>query len=558
MEDQAGLLESARTAYARGDWRAACDGLERARAAARAGELDTADLDLLGRCCWWTGRTREALEISEHVFERLQHDAGPVDAAMKAATLGLLWFIRGDLVIASGWASRARRLLRGTPEGIEHGYLRYLEASISLDFSSLGGAREASEALHDLGRRLRAPQLTCLALVLSGLVDARTGDPAGGFAQLDEAMLPVLAGQLPPEWAGDVYCTVIHTCHELADLSRMRAWTLATERWCEQFRGEAVYSGICRIHRLQLLCAEGDWAAAEAGVERAGAELAGVNGWVAGEAYYQLGEIRRLRGDFAGASEAYARTAQFGMDHQPGAALLELARGRPAQAWASVSAALAGRDALSAARLLGPGVRIALAAGREDDAGRLCSELESTAAGFGTEGFRAWALQARAAVLVAAGRFGDALPVLRAAGVAYRNLRARYESAAVHEMCARAHAGLGDVAAAAADRATAVEMYRQLGAVPDVERLDPGDVPGGLTARESEVLGLVASGASNREAAAALYISEKTVGRHLSNIFAKLGVASRTAAAAWAHERGIAARGRPGPAERPDPARGRA
>lgn len=536
MDDLAVQVVAARAAYSRGDWSAAYRGLSRAHG---GGALSTSDLDLLGRASWWVGQVRASLAISEEVFHRLERDGDVTDAAIKAIDLGLLWFVRGDLVISSGWASRARRLLTGLPEAVEHGYLRYLDAAIGLDFRELAPARESAAALQDMGRRLHAPQLTSLGLVLSGLADVRTGDPAGGFAQLDEAMLSVLAGQLPAQWAGDVYCTVIHVCHDLADLSRMRAWTRATEMWCEQFRGEVVYSGICRVHRLQLRCVEGGWTALESDVERSGAELVGVNDWVAGEAYYQLGEIRRLRGDVPGAREAYARAEALGAETQPGTALLELAQGRGRDAWSGLRAALAGRDRVAAARLLRPGVEVALAVGLVAEAAALCEELEATAVEFATDGYRAWAAHARAAVLVAQQRHDDALPVLRAAAVAYRELHARYETATIYELWASAHTGRGDAAAAHADLATALAIYRELGALPDVARLDAGALPGGLTSREAEVLGLIAAGASNRDTAGALFISEKTVGRHLANIFAKLGVSSRTAAAAWAHEQGL-------------------
>ena len=377
MDNFDGLLATARAAYARGDWHAAYRQLSQARALS---ELETADLSLLGRAAWWLGQVKESLEVSEDVYHRFQDDGDASDAAMKALHLGLLWFIRGDVVIASGWVSRARGLLQGLPEGPEHGYLLYLDACLALSLADLGPARETAAKLQDLGRSLRVPALTSFGLVLAGLADLRSGSTASGFAQLDEAMLPVLAGRLPPEWAGEIYCTVIHACHELADLHRMRAWTDATEQWGEQFVGDVVYAGICRIHRLQLQSIEGGWDAAEHAIEQSGAELVGRNNWVAGEAYYQLGEIRRLRGDSSGAEKAYARAWELGTEPQPGESLLQHAAGKNEAAWAGLCAALAGRDRLACARLLVSGVEIALALGHFDEAERLCARLEETAA----------------------------------------------------------------------------------------------------------------------------------------------------------------------------------
>jgi DNA-binding NarL/FixJ family response regulator len=265
----------------------------------------------------------------------------------------------------------------------------------------------------------------------------------------------------------------------------------------------------------------------------------GRNDWVAAEAYYQLGEIRRLRGDRAGARTAYARTRALGTDPQPGEALLRHAAGDGAGAWAGLAGALAGRDRLASARLLAAGVQLALALGTVDEAERWCDRLQQVAAAFDTPGFRGWAAQARGAVQVARGRHADAVESLEAAAHEYRGLHCRYEIAQVHELLAAAHRGAGRPEVAAADRATALAIYTELGALPDVRRLTDGGLPGGLTDREGEVLGLVAAGLSNRDVARELVISEKTVSRHLANIFTKLGVPSRTAAAAWAHEHGV-------------------
>ncbi len=537
MVDAPALIVTARAASARGDWTAAQHDLALAR---EHGELSTNDLSLLANALWWMGEVPTSLAMSEEVFHRYRAEGDDLLAARKALDLGLRWLVRGDLVITSGWANRARRLLAAMPDSPERGYLLYLDACVSIDYSDLAPTREAAVALQAMGERFPSPPLTSLGLVLSGLVDIREGQPSSGFAQLDEAMLPVLSGHLPPEWAGDIYCTVIHTCYELGDTPRMRAWTQAMEQWCRQFHGEVVYSGICRVHKLQLLCLEGRWADAEESIRASGTELVGRNNWVAGEAFYEVGELRRLRGDADGAHEAYARARTLGIEPMPGEALLQLSEGQPERAWANISAALVGADQLSAAVLGGPAVEIALALRLVDAAERLSDELETTARTYGTAGFRAWAAHARARVCLAKGSLEEALHCLRVAAIEYRALHAKYQSARIHELRSVAHERLGDRDAAVAEAAQAVAIYRSLGAAPDVARLAGDEArPGGLTEREVEVLALIASGASNKETAERLCISQKTVGRHLSNIFTKLDVSTRTAAAAWARAHGI-------------------
>ncbi|WP_251150543.1 LuxR family transcriptional regulator [Cellulosimicrobium sp. Marseille-Q4280] len=529
-------LAAGRAAYARGDWQVAYGALSRAREVAG---LEARDLARLGGAAWWVGSAQESLEITELAF-RLLEDEGDADgAARRALDLTVLWGGRGDLVVASGWLNRARRLLADLPESATHGYLFYGTGALALARGDHEGLQQAADGTARVARRTGDLAVTSLALVLAGLSDLQRGRVATGFGQLDEAMLPVLAGRLAPEWAGEVYCTVIHACHQLADLDRMRAWTQATEQWCEQFQGEGIYSGICRVHRLQLLCTQGGGAAVEEQVERSGVELEGRSNWVAAEAFYQLGEIRRLRGDHDGARAAYDRARGLGTEPQPGESLLLLAAGDGGAGWSRLSLALAGRDPLSSAALLAPGVRMALELGLVDEAEAWCARLEETAALFDTPGLRAWAAHARGAVQVARAHPADAVRTLEAAARKYRGLQCRYETAQVYELLAHAHRATGEPGVADADRATALAIYRELGALPDVRRLDRGALPGGLTDRECEVLSSVASGLTNRQVAGELFISEKTVSRHLANIFTKIGVSSRTAAAAWAHENGV-------------------
>ncbi|MBX9244138.1 response regulator transcription factor [Actinotalea ferrariae] len=538
--DHTDVLTAARAAYGEGDWGTAYRSLSQARS---AGELGAADLALLGGAAWWVGEVQESLEVTELAFQVLEDDGDAEGAAMRALDLALLWFTRGDVAVTSGWLHRARRLLTDRAEGTAHGYLAYLDGSLALARWDLPALDRAADDVARIAQGTRAPALRSLHLVLAGLADLRRGRTSAGFGRLDEAMLPVLAGGMPPEWAGEVYCTVIHACHELGDLERMRAWTRATEQWCERFRGEVVFSGICRVHRLQLRCTEGGWADAEEGIERSGLELEGRNNWVAGEAFYELGEIRRRRGDHDGALAAFARARTLGVEPQPGESLLRHALGDGEAAWSGLSGAVAGRDGLACARLLASGVEVALGLGLADEAARWCARLEETRQQYDTPGLRAWAAHARGAMQVAQSRYADAVASLEAAAREYRGLRCRYETAKVYELLAQAHLGAGRHEVAAGDRATALAIYRELGALPDVRRLDASRLPAGLTEREGEVLSCVATGMTNRAVAETLVISEKTVSRHLANIFAKIGVTSRTAAAAWAHEHGLPRRG---------------
>ncbi len=525
-------IAAAREAYERRDWQAVVDRLGGDRS-----RLDTDDLALLSDAAWWLGDAPAAMEHSEEIYQRLVAAGDKSVAADRALRLAVAWYTRGDLKIAHAWLARARRLLSAQPPSTLHGYMHYIDAAGDLDLTGdPTPAAEAAGELRRLAEEFEDPALSCFALALGGMAAVRAGDTTAGFAQLDEAMLPVLAGHVDPLWSGDIYCTVIHLCDDLADLSRMRSWTSALAHWATPLSGTFMFAGVTRIHELQLIAAEGDWVTVERELGDQSANLVGAHGWLAGEGYYTLGEVRRLRGDVAGAEHAFARARQLLHDAQPGSALLLRDTGDPPGALLQLREALAGQNRLIRARMLLPAVELALAEGDASYAEALTCELEGTAAWYDTPGLVARAEQARAAVLLHGGDASAAVPRLERAATIYREQRHRHASALVHEQLAAAARALGDTERASAEEATAIAIYTRLGARPDLERVSRRDLPGGLTGREAEVLRRVTAGASNREVAEALTISEKTVGRHLANIFTKIGVSSRTAAAAWAHE----------------------
>lgn len=543
MEDAAGALDAARDAYRRHDWAAARDGFGAARA---AGELAAADLDALADAAWWLGDFDQASAVLEEAYRRHLDEGRPGPAAMAAIGVAVNHLLRGDGVVGSGWVGRAQRLLRDQPEHTEHGYLLYLELEGALGGGEADAVVATAGRVREIGRRHADPNLVAGGDLFEGRALVKQGRMAEGMALLDEAMLAVLSGELDPGWAGNIYCHLMAAFHELADVRRAAEWTEATSRWVAGLPPAVLFTGICRVHRSQVLERKGDWAEAEREAALVCRDLADLHVAGAAEGHYQLGEIRRLRGDLAGAEAAYRQAHELGRDPQPGLALLRLAQGRTATASASIRAALTAvtHDRLGRARLCAAQVEIALADGDAETAGRACDELTRTASTYGSSGLEAAALQARGAVLLAGGRAEAALPTLRAACRRWRELDAPYDAARVRLLLAGAYQALGDADAAARELDAAEVVFVRLGATLDAggiaARRGRAALPGGLTGREAEVLALVAAGRSNREIAASLVLSPKTVARHLSNIFAKLGVSSRTQAAAYAFEHGLA------------------
>jgi ATP/maltotriose-dependent transcriptional regulator MalT len=302
------------------------------------------------------------------------------------------------------------------------------------------------------------------------------------------------------------------------------------------------------VHRAQVLQIRGDWAAAAAEADRAYRDMLGVHVGTAAGGQYELAEVLRLQGDFPGAEKAFKRAHELGHDPQPGLALVRLAQGRVDMASASIRSALAGTTAqLQRAPLRIAQVEIALAAGDLDAAEEAASELERTAATYASSGLQAAASGARGSVLQARGQTGEALVRLREACGRWQEIEAPYEAARVRLQLAEAYHSLGDGEAAALELDAAEKVFERLGAAWDsrvVAAMRGGArTKAGLSPREVEVLRLMASGHSNREIASELFLSERTVHRHVSNIFAKLDVSSRAAATAAAYESGLATHG---------------
>ena len=218
-----------------------------------------AELDRLARARWWEGDVPGAIRMAEQAHEVLVRDGEPVEAAERAFRICLAWAVRGDVALATAWLTRGRRLLDGQPTGRVHGIGTYLAAAIDLDLDGdPEPAASAGRELAALSQDLDDRTLECFSLTLTGMAAVRSGD-LDGFAGLDEAMIPIVGGQVDPVWAGDIYCSVIHLCEALGDLARMRAWTDALGAWAAPLSDTFMYAAVTRVHQLQLLRAEGAW-----------------------------------------------------------------------------------------------------------------------------------------------------------------------------------------------------------------------------------------------------------------------------------------------------------
>ncbi|MDZ7674519.1 MAG: LuxR C-terminal-related transcriptional regulator [Acidimicrobiales bacterium] len=542
MSEPAESLVAARDAFDRHDFGVAVEAFERA---ADAAPLDGDDWYHWAEAAWWVGDIDRAITTWGHAYDRYVATGDPAGAVMAAMFVACHSFERGDQATGSGWRQRAARLLEDLADDPAHGYPLYFELFEVLGSGDVDGALATAARLRAIGNHHDDRNLTALATLGEGRALLKLGRVDDGMALLDEATLAALSMRLHPVWTGAIYCHVMDACHELGDVGRAAEWTQLAEEWCDGLPTQTLYRGICRVHRAQVLRIQGQWREAEREAARACEDVSHLHLGTVAEGHYEIGEIRRQRGDLDGAAHAYRRAHELGRDPQPGLALLRAAEGNLDTAATSIQAALDAEphDRLGRARLRVAQVDIALAAGDTATARSAHDELESTAAAFRSSGLAAAATAARGALTLRDGDPGTAASELRAACRRWQELDAPHTAASTRVLLAEAYRRLGDEDAAQLELDAADAVFRRLGAAPGIERVaqlqDEAARPAGLTERELEVLRHVADGCTNREIASLLLISERTVHRHLSNIFTKLGVESRTAAAAQAFRQGI-------------------
>jgi DNA-binding CsgD family transcriptional regulator len=516
-------VDRARDAVRREAW---AEAYERLRALDPAG-LEPRDLEALADAAWWLSRSDESIANRQRAYAGYMAAGENPRAAWCAGRLCLEHFFRGEAALAAGWLSRAQRLLRGRPERVEHGYLAAVESTLARAHGQNEEAVARAERATEVGLRFGDRDLVAMGIHLHGLGLIDAGRVAEGMALLDEAMTSVVAGELGTFYTGVVYCNVIAACLEVSDVGRLGEWNEAARQWCESLPPDAPFPAICRVNRA--------------------ASEVRFNPRVAARAFYETGEIRRRVGNLPGAEEAFARAHELGLQPQPGLALLRLAQGKPDAALQALRVALADEPAgrPRRARLLAAQVEVALAAGDLDAAGWASRELDGIAGRLGTPALDAAAGTAGGALRLAEGDLPGALERLRAACATWQELRLPYETAQARMLYGTALRRAGMEEDALLELRAALAAFERLGAAGDAGRTATllggrDDLPRGLTAREAEVLRLVAAGKTNREVAAALVISEHTVARHVQNIFAKLDVSSRSAATAFAFEHGLA------------------
>jgi DNA-binding NarL/FixJ family response regulator len=511
----------------------------------QSSSLAAEDLEVLAAAAYLLGHADECRQALQRA-----HRAYVAAGATRLAARCVFWvaltlLLEGDLAPAGGWLARANRLLdHEQQECAEHGLLLIpaaVQASAAGDYAS---AEDAAGRAAEIGARVGDADLLTLALHFQGRALMKEGRVREGLALLDEAMVAVVAGEVWPPVAGNIYCSMIDACQEISDLRRAHEWTAALAAWWGTQPELVTFTGQCLVHRAEIMQLHGAWPEAVEETKRACERLAhAADKYATGAALYRQAELHRARGDFAAADDAYRRATQWGHEPQPGLALLRLAEGKTEAAEASIRRVVGETtDRLRRAKLLPTYVEIMLAVGDVPAARDAVGELIDIAGAYDTPALHAAAGHALGGVLLAEGDGRSALGALGRAWQTWQELDVPYEAARARVLIALGCRALGDEESAALEFDAARRVFGELGAAPDLTgvenltRRQTHTAMHGLTARELQVLRLVATGKTNHAIAADLVLADKTVDRHVTNIFAKLGVSSRAAATAYAYE----------------------
>lgn len=465
-------VERARAACEQADWQRA---LQAFRKAEKSKQLQAGDFERWAQASLSVGQPMGAIRPLECAVAAHSQNADRIGAARAALTLANVHLEDRALSVAKGWHRRAGAFLADEPgETREHGLHVWLTARVALFERDLPRALELAKAAEALARRVGDPDVEALGLLYRGHVELATGEIREGLVHLEEAGAATLAGIVSAWVSGTVFCSIIWAHLDRGDLNRASQWSTEFTRWVKSNAGFGA-PGLCRLHRSEVFCIQGDLRAAETEIHRARELLAESARYAEGDACRVLGEIRLLRGDRAGADEAFRQAHELGWDpllgrafllaetNQFTAAIKTLQRGLKSPSWA---------DGQRRGLLLAQLARVAALGGRLPLAKQTLQELKGSKALREAPICEANFHQAAAEIGLAEKRPEEAVAELRAALAIWQTVGSRINASHLRLRLAECLAQCGDSHDAELELASAQKAFAKMGAEPMAARCE--------------------------------------------------------------------------------------
>ena len=553
-------VDAGREALRRGDWEDA----QNIFASALADEETAEALEGLAEACWWQHDEKGTFDAREQAYALYRKHGDRAGAARMATSLaGDSLEFRGQPAVANGWMRRAYRLLEGLEDTPEYAWLTLWDAYLVLNLQNdVVAAHELAVKAAAAGRSLGLLDLEMLALAIEGMALVGQGDIKEGMQRLDEAATAAIAGEMSDRNAvWTTLCTLMTACDRIRDYDRAVQWSARVKELSDQWGFEALFTP-CRTHYASVLMWRGDWVEAEQHLTAACSEYATFRPPMAGESIVRLAELRWRQGRWDEATDLFRQVEHEGIA-QPGRAELALSMG-DAKAAADHAERylrqLPAEDRMERAIGLELMVRSLAATGGYQAALEPLAELERIAKHTTMNALRASAAFASGALAAEQSDYEGARRCFEDAVSLYEKVSAPFDSARARLDLARALLNLGRQPESGREATVALQSFRHIGAAKEAEAAatflrslgaaitlqEPAENPAGLSSREVEVLELIAAGKSNQEIANDLFLSVRTVERHISTIYEKIGAhgkAARAAATAYALKRGLGTAG---------------
>jgi class 3 adenylate cyclase len=467
-------LEAGREAASRGAWPEAYELLITADRSGKT--LTGGDLELLSHAAMWTGHLTASIEYAERAYGRYSDENEMEKAAMVALALAAEYRNKLQVSASQGWHQRASRLLESMDEAPAHGFLALQKSMMASGGGNYDEALEHIRRALDIATRHHDRDLLAQATLREGVARVNKGDVDEGLALIDEVTAAAVAGELNPLSTAIIYCNAIDACRDLGDYNRAGEWEQTATRWCERM-AIAGFPGMCRVDRAEIMRLRGAWNDADQELQRATEELADFNPRVAGQAFYEIGEIRLRMGDLEAAEQAFNQARDMARDPEPGLSLLRLAQGKTDAAARSIKRALEEESLarLDRARLLPAQVEIALVAGDVKTARAAAEELDEITTMYKISDRITPALEASAQMAWGAVRLAEedgkgGVICLRRALKLWQEVDHPYEAAKTRVLLAAAYRAQGDEDGAKAELEAAKSAFERLGARLDSQR----------------------------------------------------------------------------------------